>query len=252
MKRALVFLYGLVAYFIFFGTILYAIGFTGNIVVPKGIDSGLVGPLGTALAVNAVLLTLFAVQHSGMARRGFKRFITRYIPQAAERSTFVLLASVCLLALFVFWRPLGGVIWDIQNSAGRIIMYSLFAFGWVLVFAATFMINHFDLFGLRQVYLYARGREYKPLPFRTPWLYKYVRHPLYVGFFFAMWFTPTMTIAHLVFAVACTGYIVIATQFEERDLVEAHGETYRKYREQVPMYIPKITTEAKLKEALSQ
>ncbi len=251
MKRALVFLYGSISYLIFFGTILYAIGFTGNIIVPKAIDSGAVGSLAVALAINAGLLTLFAVQHSGMARRGFKGFITKYIPEPAERSTYVLLSSLCLLALFVFWRPMGGIVWDISNSTGRIVMYSLFAFGWVLVFVATFLINHFDLFGLRQVWLFVRGKEYTPLVFKTPTLYKYVRHPLYVGFFFAFWFTPTMTIAHLVFAIACTGYIFVATQLEEKDMVAAHGEIYNKYKEQVPMFVPKVTTEAKLQEALS-
>ncbi len=251
MKQALVFLYGVISYLIFFGTILYAIGFTGNIIVPKAIDSGAVGSLAVALAINAGLLTVFALQHSGMARRGFKGFITKYIPEPAERSTYVLISSVCLLALFVFWRPMGGIVWDISNSTGRIVMYSVFAFGWVTVFVATFLINHFDLFGLRQVWLFARGKEYTPLEFETPFLYKYVRHPLYVGFFFALWFTPTMTIAHLVFAIACTGYIAVGTQLEEKDLADAHGESYDKYKEQVPMFVPKFSAQGNLQEVLN-
>lgn len=249
MKRALVFLYGVVSYAIFFATFCYALGFIGNLHVPKSIDSGATGPLGTALLINAALLGVFAIQHSVMARKGFKNWLTRIIPRAAERSTYVLLSSLCLILLFTQWRPMGGVIWDVQDVAARALLYTLFAFGWAMVLVATFLINHFDLFGLRQVWLYLRGKEYTPLQFRTPWLYKYVRHPLYAGWFLAFWATPTMTVAHLVFAIATTTYILIAIQLEERDLIEAHGESYKRYREQVPMIIPVGRKSAVLQES---
>ena len=249
MKRALVFVYGVASYVIFFATFCYALGFIGNFVVPKSIDSGATGPLGAALLINAALLGLFAIQHSVMARKGFKNWLTRIIPKPAERSTYVLLSSLCLILLFTQWRPMGGVIWDVQDPTGRAILYTVFACGWALVLVATFLINHFDLFGLRQVWLYVRGKEYQPLRFKTPWLYKYVRHPLYVGWLLAFWATPTMTAAHLVFAIATTAYILIAIQLEERDLIEAHGEAYRRYREQVPMLIPAGNKKAALQEA---
>ncbi len=237
-KRIAVFLYGVMAYAVFFGTFLYAIGFIGNLYVPKTIDSGPEIPFGTALLVNAGLLGLFALQHSIMARKGFKNWITRFIPRPAERSTYTLLSSLCLILLFTQWQPMGGTIWNVQDPVGRIVLYSLFGFGWVLVLVATFLINHFDLFGLRQVWLYLRGKEYTPLKFRTPGPYKLVRHPLYVGWLLAFWATPTMTAAHLVFAIATTAYILIAIQLEERDLVAEHGSTYERYRRTVPMIVP--------------
>ena len=238
MKRILVFTYGVICYALFFGTFLYAAGFIGNLFVPKSIDSGPTVPLWTALLLNSALLGLFALQHSVMARKGFKTMLTKIIPPAAERSTYVLLSSVCLILLFAYWQPIGGVIWDVQDATGRALLYGLFAFGWLLVLVTTFLINHFDLFGLRQVWLYLRGKEYRPLGFVTPGPYKYVRHPLYVGWLFAFWATPTMTSAHLVFAIATTVYILIAIKLEERDLIEVHGEAYKTYRRQVPMLIP--------------
>lgn len=239
VRRIAVFIYGVICYGIFFGTFLYAMGFIGNLIVPKSIDSAPQSPIGQALLVNIALLGLFALQHSVMARPAFKRWWTKIVPQPAERSTYVLFSSLALLFLFWQWQPMGGMIWDVQNQTGRAILYGMGAFGWMLVLVSTFLINHFDLFGLRQVYLYLRGREYTPLKFDTPGPYKYVRHPLYVGWLFAFWATPTMTVAHLVFALMTTAYILVAIQLEERDLVAAHKE-YDVYRKQVPMLIPRF------------
>jgi protein-S-isoprenylcysteine O-methyltransferase Ste14 len=237
MSRVVAFVYGAVAYVVFFGTFLYAIGFIGNLVVPKSLDSAPVGPLGTSLMINLALLALFAVQHSVMARPAFKRMWTRIVPEPVERSTYVLASSLALILLFWLWRPLGGVVWDVQHSVGRALLYGGFAFGWLLVLVSTFLINHFDLFGLRQVWLHLRGRPYRPLVFRTPGPYRLVRHPLYVGWLFAFWATPTMTVTHLLFAAMTTAYILVAIRLEERDLVAAHPE-YASYRERVPMLIP--------------
>ena len=237
-KRAGVLAYGIVSYAFFFATFLYAAGFIGNFLVPKTMDSGRTDPFWVALLVNAGLLTLFAVQHSVMARPGFKRLITRLIPQAAERSTYVLASSVALILLFIEWRPMGGVIWNIQSTVGAGLMYAGFAAGLLLVLVTTFLINHFDLFGLRQVWLFFRNRPYKQLKFVTPWIYKFVRHPLYVGWMMTFWFTPTMTVAHLVFAVATTAYMLVAIQLEERDLIDIHGKDYIEYRKRTPMLIP--------------
>ncbi|HKW82011.1 MAG TPA: isoprenylcysteine carboxylmethyltransferase family protein [Casimicrobiaceae bacterium] len=237
-KRSIVFLYGLLSYLLFLATFLYAIGFVGNVVVPRSIDSPREGDFAGALAVDVALLLLFAVQHSGMARRGFKRFLTRFIPEAAERSTYVLCASLALIVMFAFWRPLGGTVWTVQQPVAVASLYALSAFGWVLVLIATFLINHFDLFGLRQVSLYLVSAEYRSIDFRTPGPYRLIRHPLYAGFLFAFWGTPTMTMTHLLFAVATTGYILIAIQLEERDLIANLGDAYRAYRRRVPMLIP--------------
>ncbi|MGE5154982.1 MAG: methanethiol S-methyltransferase [Bdellovibrio bacteriovorus] len=238
-KRISVFFYGVVSYAIFFATFLYAIGFVGNLWVPKSVDSVPQTPLWVALLVDSLLLGIFAVQHSVMARPGFKRWITRFIPRAAERSTYTLVSSLLLIVLFAWWQPIGGVIWNVEDPFGKAVLYSLFAFGWGLVLVATFLINHFDLFGLRQVWLYLIGKDYTHLKFGTPGPYKWVRHPLYVGWFFAFWATPTMTIAHLVFALLATGYILIAIQLEERDLIDVHPE-YAGYRKRVPMLIPRF------------
>jgi protein-S-isoprenylcysteine O-methyltransferase Ste14 len=238
IKRTAVFAYGVISYAIFFATFLYAVAFIGNFGVPKTLDGVPRDPLFVALAVNLGLLALFAVQHSVMARPWFKERWTRIVPPAAERSTYVLFSSLALILLFWQWRPLGGVIWSVENPVGRNVLLALFAFGWTLVLVATFLINHFDLFGLRQVWLHLRGKPYTALRFGTPGPYRLVRHPLYVGWFFAFWATPTMTATHLLFAVMTTAYILVAIQFEERDLVHSLGRDYAEYRQRVPMLIP--------------
>ncbi|MEJ0055745.1 MAG: methanethiol S-methyltransferase [Bacteroidota bacterium] len=238
MKKLLFFLYGVVAYLIFFGTFCYAIGFVSTFFVPKHIDSIPDSPLSNALLVNAGLLTLFALQHSIMARPAFKQWWTKIVPEPIERSTYVLLSSICLLLLFWYWQPMGGVIWNVESETVRLILHTLCLFGFSIVLISTFLINHFDLFGLRQVWFYLLGKKYEHLPFGTPFFYKYVRHPLYVGFLIAFWSTPTMTAAHLFFAVMTTGYILTAIQFEERDLIKQFGAKYQAYKKSAPMIIP--------------
>ena len=238
LKRVLFLVYGVVSYLIFFGTFLYAVGFIGGFAVANPLDGAATGPRPTAIAVDAALLGLFAVQHSVMARRWFKERWTRLVPWPIERSTYVLFSSLALIILFAFWRPLGGRVWLVEDAAARVVLWSLFAFGWGLVLVCTFLINHFDLFGLRQVWLFATGRPYTGLHFATPGPYRLVRHPLYVGWFFAFWMTPNMTLSHLLFAVATTAYILIAIQLEERDLVHEHGASYNEYRRRVPMLWP--------------
>jgi methanethiol S-methyltransferase len=238
IKRIGFFLYGVVCYAIFFATFLYAIGFIGGFVVTTTLDGPARGPLARGIAVDAALLLLFAVQHSVMARPWFKERWTRVVPQVLERSTYVLLSSLALILVFWLWQPLGGVVWTVEDPLGRAVLLSLFAFGWTLVLVATFLINHFDLFGLRQVWLYLRNRPYTKLQFGTPGPYRLVRHPLYVGWFFAFWMTLAMTYAHLLFAVATTAYILIAIRFEERDLVRDLGPAYEEYQKNVPMLVP--------------
>jgi methanethiol S-methyltransferase len=237
-KRIAFFAYGSLSYVIFLGTFLYAIGFIGNFGVPRTLDGNPSTPLGVALAIDVGLLALFAVQHSVMARKWFKDWWTSMVPKTLERSTYVLFSSLALILLFWQWRPLGGVVWSIEDPIGRIVLYGLFAFGWALVLVSTFLINHFDLFGLRQVWLNLLGRPYTTLRFGTPGPYRLVRHPLYVGWLFAFWSTPRMTFAHLLFTIATTAYILIAIQFEERDLSREHGDSYEAYRRSVPMLIP--------------
>ena len=238
LARISAFIYGIVCYGMFLVTFLYAVGFVGNLLVPRSLDSAANIPLTNALAIDFSLLGIFALQHSLMARQWFKDWWTQIVPKPVERSTYVLFSNLCLIALFYFWQPMGIEVWNVQNSWARAIFYSLFAFGWLLVLASSFLINHFDLFGLRQVYLYLIGQEYTQLDFATPGPYKLVRHPLYVGWIFAFWFTPTMTLAHLVFALVTTAYILVAIQFEERDLLKIHGQAYANYRHHVPMLIP--------------
>lgn len=240
LNRSLVLSYGIVCYAMFFGVFLYSVGFIGNIVVPTTLDGERRTDLPTAVVVNLVLLTVFAIQHSGMARPAFKRRWTKLISPAIERSTYVLFSNLAMIAMFVFWQPMGGTVWDIESGAGRSLMYGMFGLGWALVFYATCLINHFDLFGLRQVWLYFRRRPYTPLEFRIPSLYRYVRHPLYVGWLTVMWAVPTMTAAHLMFAVITTIYIVVATRFEERDLETAIGQPYTDYKKSTPMLVPRL------------
>jgi protein-S-isoprenylcysteine O-methyltransferase Ste14 len=230
-------LFGLCSYAVFLASFLYAIGFVGDLVVPKTIDSGPGAPLPAALAVDLLLLGIFAVQHSVMARPGFKALWTRVVPRAVERSTYVLVASLLLALICWKWVPIPRVVWDVSAPAPRAALLALFALGWLILLLSTFLINHFDLFGLRQVYLCMRGVNYTPVVFVERAFYRFVRHPLYLGFLIAFWSTPHMSLGHLVFSIATTGYILIGIHLEERDLARFHAE-YAAYRARVPMLLP--------------
>jgi protein-S-isoprenylcysteine O-methyltransferase Ste14 len=238
VKRLTFFAYGAVSYLIFFATFCYAIAFVGGFFVPTQLDGAPTGPLGTSLAIDVVLLSVFAVQHSVMARPWFKRWWTQIVPQEIERSTYVLLASLCLILMFWQWRPLGGLVWSVDSPGARAVVWAVFAAGWGLVLLATFLINHFDLFGLRQVWLQLIGERYSNVHFVVRGPYRVTRHPLYLGFVLAFWAAPTMTWSHLAFAAITTAYILVAIQLEEHDLIGEHGNAYQDYRERVPMLIP--------------
>lgn len=238
MLRWFVLAYGVVAYLIFLGSFLYAIGFVGGLFVPKTIDSGPAGATSTALLANLGLLSLFALQHSIMARPAFKRWWTQIIVPAIERSTYVLASSLILILLFWLWRPLPTVVWQVTQTWAVGALWAVFGIGWFIVLVSTLLINHFDLFGLRQTLLFFTGQPYTPVPFQTPWLYRVVRHPIMLGFLIAFWAIPTMTQGHLLFAAVVTAYVLIALQLEERDLLTYHGDAYSAYQQQVRMLVP--------------
>ena len=238
MNKLLVSLYGIVSYIVFFLSFLYAIGFVGNLLVPKSIDSGEVSAIVPSLIINIVLLSLFAVPHSVMARPAFKQWFTRFIPEVIERSTYVLVSSLLLFLLYALWQPMPDIIWNVESAIGSMILTGIFWLGWLVVLLSTFMVNHFDLFGLRQVYINFKGQEYSHLEFKVVGLYKMCRHPIMLGFIIAFWATPTMTTGHLLFTVMTTAYIFIALQFEERDMATFFGDVYKNYQKKVPMVFP--------------
>lgn len=244
MSRVLVALYGAIAYVVFLASFLYAVAWLGGFLVPKTIDSGAPAPLGEAILVNLLLLSAFALQHSVMARPAFRRWWTRYVPPPVERSTYVLAASLLLFAVCLGWRPLPETVWQAEGAAA-VVLQALFWTGWLVVLAATFMINHFELFGLRQVWLHVRGRSYSAPHYVERLLYRFVRHPIMLGFLIAFWAAPTMSVGHLLFAGVTTLYILIALQLEERDLVKEHGAAYESYRERVPMLVPGLKARRK-------
>lgn len=236
--RVAFFLYGAASYVLFLGAFVYAIGFVCNLIVPKTLDSGVAGSMTEAIIVNTLLVALFGIQHSVMARPGFKRWWTGFVPEVIERSTYVLLTNLLLFLMFWQWRPMPELVWSIEQPIARAALYGLGAGGWLLVLYATFLIDHFDLFGLRQVYLYLRGRPYTHPPFATPTLYRLIRNPIMLGWFIAFWATPVMTQSHLLFAIAITIAGLVGILFEERDLLQILGEPYRRYRQRTPMLLP--------------
>ncbi len=242
MKRVLVLAYGVACYSLFLGVFLYGIGFVGGFLTPTSLDGTVDDPRwdvhAQAVLMNLALVAVFGLQHSVMARPAFKRWLTRWIPEPIERSTYVLATNIALGVLFWQWQPVGGLVWHVENEWARVALWLLFATGWLTVLLMTCLINHFDLFGLRQVWLNFRGRPYTPLPFVTPGPYRLVRHPLYVGWLMAFWATPTMTVTHLLFSAALTVYILMAIRLEERDLIACHQD-YADYRRRVPMLVPR-------------
>lgn len=240
MTRWLYFIYGVSCHLLFLAVYTWFAGFVGNVLVPKSIDSPYAGPTSTAAAINLLLLGVFAAQHSIMARPAFKRVWTRVVPQPIERSTYVLMSCLALMLIMWQWRSIDAIVWNVESPNIRTAIWVIFAMGWLAVPSVTFLINHFDLSGTRQVWLHLRGKQYYDLPFRTPLLYKHVRHPLYVGFTIAFWATPTMTVGHLLLAVVLTGYMAAATLLEERDLIEHLGQQYEDYRSKVPRFFPRL------------
>ena len=240
MARIAILVYGVICYAIFLAAFAYGIGFIGGFVTPTMLDGQPALSIKPSLTIDLALLGVFAVQHSGMARAGFKAWLTRFVPAAAERSTYVLLSSVALIVLFVWWKPIGGVVWDVATPTARNLVILFYLFGWLLLLYATFLIDHFDLFGLKQVWRQLTRLPYRTPQFHTPGLYRLVRHPIYIGWLIIFWAAPTMTVAHLVFAVATTAYILVAIQLEERDLVAAFGDDYVAYRQRTPMLIPRL------------
>lgn len=245
MARGLYLLFGALAYLVFLATFLYLIGFVGNLpALPRTVDRGPVSDLAIALIVNVALIALFGLQHSVMARQGFKRAWTRIVPAPVERSFYVLFASLALILLFAFWRPITGVVWSVENDVAAAILWGLFALGWLIVLLSTFLISHFELFGLKQVFLHLRGAAAAPAQFRQPFFYKMVRHPLYSGFFLAFWATPVMSYGHLLLALGMSTYMLVAIRYEERDLVQLFGDDYETYRQDVGMLTPRLKRRA--------
>ena len=245
MSRALTMLFALVAYAIFFATFIYLIAFVGNVagVVPRTVDVGPAAPVATAAVIDIALIALFGLQHSVMARQGFKKWWTRVVPEPAERSVYVLMASAMLIILMSFWRPIDGTVWSVTNPIGEAILWGLFALGWGIVLISTFLLNHFELFGLQQAWFHMRGRQAEPPTLRQPMFYKWVAHPLYSGFFLAFWATPHMSYGHLLLAAGVSLYMLIAIRYEERDLTSYYGEDYTRYRSGVGMLFPRFGKE---------
>jgi methanethiol S-methyltransferase len=245
MSRIVIFVYGIVSYAIALAVFVYGVGFIGGFITPTTLDGTPGVSLGQALLIDVGMLLAFAVQHSGMARPAFKKWWKRIVPEAAERSTYILLSSLAMVALFLYWQPIGGVVWSAPAGLARSSIIGLYLFGWVLLLYTTFLIDHFDLFGLKQVWRRLGERPYRAPVFRTPSLYKLVRHPLYIGWLTIFWAAPTMTVAHLVFAVVTTAYILIAIRWEEHDLESAFGEVYVEYKSRTPMIVPRVWARSK-------